>query len=572
MSSNSDKVTIIDQVRQLHDLQLFDDVKSLASMVLSLIENNPEFLSTQQKYHLMVYQAEAFFHSKDYKKSEYLYDQALQVKKSLNKSKVKKEPLNRLVFKSDGKVPVIDILSEVEVRYKLHLCMCYNKQPYEAILVLEDMTLKQRTPKINLALAKLHQLTGSDRSAITHYKEVLRECPLSLEAAKGLMSLGVSGPELTNLMMNGLNSLSNFEWLNSWIKAQTHSHNHEYSTAIPIYKSLDCKPYLRDNVDLLCNLGEAYFLNGDYIMAMTTLHRAQLLDQYLLRCMDILAFLYAHEKKVVELNRLTTSLMSITDQAPEPWVAVGYYCLATKKVTRAVYFAQKAYQLDNQCIEAFLLKGTALLQLKKYQEAILHYGEALRKAPNRYELHKGWLQCYMATHRMREAVSYAGQAYKQLGANARSLTLYASVLAKEPLSVEKAKGYLEKALKLEPSHLEAVYLLAEIFSKQQQFDKAIELVRKQLKEQSTIHLHLLMGDLLSQVNEHQEALDQYSIALSMDSNNQKAREGIERVEKHATDLGLDSTYDVDVEDIITDNEAELDGSDIESAWSDTDPY
>merc|ERR1712002_1173089 len=139
--------------------------------------------------------------------------------------------------------------------------MCYNKQPYEAILVLEDMTLKQRTPKINLALAKLHQLTGMDRSAITHYKEVLRECPLSLEASKGLMSLGVSGSELTNLMMNGLNSMSNLEWLNLWIKAQTHSHSNEYSTAIPLYKSLDCKPLLRDNVDLLCSLGEAYFLN-----------------------------------------------------------------------------------------------------------------------------------------------------------------------------------------------------------------------------------------------------------------------------------------------------------------------
>ena len=58
--------------------------------------------------------------------------------------------------------------------------------------------------------------------------------------------------------------------------------------------------------------------------------------------------------------------------------------------------------------------------------------------------------------------------------------------------------------------------------------------------------------------------------FSMDPTNTRAREGMERVEKHG-DLSMDSTYDVEVDDMDnTDNEGGLDNSDLESAWSDID--
>ena len=51
-----------------------------------------------------------------------------------------------------------------------------------------------------------------DRSAITNYKEVLRECPLALEAALGLLALGVKGAEVASLMMNAVPSVGSMEW------------------------------------------------------------------------------------------------------------------------------------------------------------------------------------------------------------------------------------------------------------------------------------------------------------------------------------------------------------------------
>ena len=54
----------------------------------------------------------------------------------------------------------------------------------------------------------------------------------------------------------------------------------------------------------------------------------------------------------------------------------------------------------------------------------------------------GLVDCYVASHRIRGAITCAGEAYRRLGQTARSLTLVASVLAKEPLSLEKVRGHL----------------------------------------------------------------------------------------------------------------------------------
>ncbi len=124
------------------------------------------------------------------------------------------------------------------MRFRLHECYCEMKQLREAITMLDGISAKQRNAKVNMALAKLYQRTGNDRSAITSYKEVLRfvfdilcqerwhrntevcsdttfccrECPLSLEAAQGLLSLGVKGAEVASFMMSTHAQLAGFEW------------------------------------------------------------------------------------------------------------------------------------------------------------------------------------------------------------------------------------------------------------------------------------------------------------------------------------------------------------------------
>lgn len=117
--------------------------------------------------------------------------------------------------------------SEIEVKYKIAECYTILKLDKDAIAVLDGIPSRQRTPKvgrlgshvthqhselwcssgrdgsaatvwgcsrshgilcvvqINMMLANLYRKAGQERSAVTSYKEVLRQCPLALDAIIG---------------------------------------------------------------------------------------------------------------------------------------------------------------------------------------------------------------------------------------------------------------------------------------------------------------------------------------------------------------------------------------------------
>ena len=93
----------------------------------------------------------------------------------------------------------------------MHLCHLLLKQPVQALLVLQGIPAKLRSVKVNMALGKLYVMNGLERPAISAFKEVLRECPLALEAIQSLIKLGVSYGELIRLVFVP-NPSSNMEW------------------------------------------------------------------------------------------------------------------------------------------------------------------------------------------------------------------------------------------------------------------------------------------------------------------------------------------------------------------------
>lgn len=198
------------------------------------------------------------------------------------------------------------------------------------------------------------------------------------------------------------------------------------------------------------------------------------------------------------------------------------------------------------------------------------FREAVTVAPYRYETHKGLVDCYLAQSRHREAISVATTACKQLNNSQRALTLFATVLAKDPLNMScaKAKTLLEKALSIDPHYLPAIYLLAEIFEQELELEKAKELLNKALKHQSTGKLHQMMGDLLAKSHDEEKAMHHYNIALNLDPKNLSAQEGLQKME-HATDTAMEPSYDLEMDEINSD-EAELEESETEAVWSDGD--
>ncbi|XP_055946170.1 anaphase-promoting complex subunit 7-like isoform X2 [Argiope bruennichi] len=524
-------MALFEQLKLQYEQGLYTDVSILANMMLLSSESTPDLLTFSTRYQTLVYYADSLSNLKDFKKAEAIYKKALQFRKSVAKSKGKTQPF-----------PMGEVTSEVDVKYKIYLCLTNLKQHSQAAAVLDSIPAKQRTPCINMAIAKLNHQNGNERVAITSYKEVLRESPFAVDAALGLLTLGVKATEVAAMMVNNSLNVATIDWLSLWIKGHSHLHANELALAISTFKQIDTKTSLKDCTEVLVPLGEAHYYNGDFQNALVVLERVHCLDPLSVKGMDVYGILLGREKKTQELENLANHLSSVNEYAPEPWIVMGYHSLSIKKGGRASMFSQKAYSLAPRYIEALLLRGTVLLELKKTQEAITYFGEAYKMCSTRYEAVKGLVDCYLIMHRNREAVAIASTACKQLGQTARALTLYANVLTKDPLSADKAKPLLEKALKQDPTYLNAVFLLASIYEQERLYEKGIELLKKHIEQQTSGKLHQMLGDFLARTNEHEKALQHFSIALNMDPTNHKAAEGSQRVEQNPESS---ESYDVD---------------------------
>lgn len=76
----------------------------------------------------------------------------------------------------------------------------------------------------------------------------------------------------------------------------------------------------------------------------------------------------------------------------------------------------------------------------------------------------GLIDCYLASNGIREAMGMANNIYKTLGANAQTLTILATVCLEDPVTQEKAKTLLDKALAQRPDYTKAVVKMAELLS------------------------------------------------------------------------------------------------------------
>ncbi|KAL7301170.1 hypothetical protein TKK_0006141 [Trichogramma kaykai] len=565
---------LFDQIQHLYDQALYSNVISVANLVLSLSDHNNEQLPANSKFLVYVYCADSYFYLGMYRRAESYYKKSLQIRKCLLKSKGATKPNNQ-----EGQNK--ELASDVDIKYQIYSCLIKLKNQQEALHILQSIQVKQRTPKINMALAKMFQEQGMERSAIATYKEVLRESPLALEAAEGLLSLGVKGIEVHSMMSCNINLL-NYDWLNAWIKAHAHINNREYNLAVTTLRSLDNINCLRDNFNLLIRMGECYYYSGDYKNALMFLRRARALEPDSTRGLDIYAAVLHNSKSVSELEKLIPLISSLNESSTEAYTAMAYALFALNKLNRAHSIATQAMNISPTNIEAVILRGNILIEQKKFQEALQHFRQALQLKPLRYEAHKGLVDCFVGMHRLRDASNIASSAYKQLGPTPRVLTLYASVLMKDVVTVSKAKNLLEKAISQDESFLPAVYALAKIYEQESNLELAIELLEKQAEVQPTCKIHQMLGDLWGRIHNAEKALDHYAIALNINPSDRRVLEGMHRLESTSnamdsssyymtvSDDNPDPQYEIGEGLPDTDNDEAADESETEAVWSDMD--
>jgi len=552
---------ILGSVEKLYQSGLYSNVVEICNLTNCAKEISSDKIPPGQICQMQLLLADSYLELREWKLAESLYRMILQQRKQANKARQMTE------LSSVGNC---ELVSEVDIKYKLHQCCVAVGQSNQAISVLQSIPSANRTVKVNMSLGRLYHLAGMEKPAIAAYREVLRECPLAVEALRALLQLGVKPRELQELSLH-----LELDWLSGWVGAQAKLYSRDYPGAVQDLTHLEL--VLPGSGSLLVDTGLAHQWAGNTDQAIISLARAAALAPTNMRGMDSLSALYAETGKVRELESLATRLMGLSEEQPQSWVAMGYYCHLSKKSPRAVYFAHKACLLDPRNVEALLLKGRVLLDLKKLSDAINHFREAVQLARFRYEAHQGLVECYLGLNRQREAVTFATAACKDLSNSARALTLYATVLLKEPMSCARAKSLLEKAAVT--GHLPAVYKLVEVLDREGNIAKAVEVLEKQLIDNSTATLHQKLADLLSRPGAGTEdrAVEHYSKALALDPKNEGALQGLEKME--ANTEGGDGTYDLsemedkyEVGSVGRSSPAvpEMEDSETEAVWSDGD--
>ncbi|EDV28561.1 uncharacterized protein TRIADDRAFT_51605 [Trichoplax adhaerens] len=470
------------QIQSLLNAKLYQDVELLISLILPMVNQcgKNDSVASSHYYKILVWYGDSLYEGRQYKKAEDIFQKALLLRKNLNKAKVKSLTSELL-------------LSEVELKYKLYECYMKLGDARNATAMLEGISVRQRTPKVLMSLAHLYQISNIDKQAIACYKEILRKCPLALGAVHGLLQLGCTRDDIVNIISAA--GISCPSWLNEWINGHSQMACKEYKKAIETLSKLESH-HLHSSIPIMNSIAMGYYRQEDYRNAKHLFEKIIEMDPYSVKGLGIYARILAKEKNVKSLFMLSKRLLQVNENSVDTWLVMAEYNAIKDNVQRAIYFAQKAHVIDSSNIQALVLKGL--------------------------------VNCYLADNKISLASSTAAKAYTKVGRTPSTLL---------------AKSSFQLALNLDPSCELAACSLANIYAdKFSDCDKAIKLLQQFLETTPSSKVHLQLGNYYCETHKKQQALDEYRIALSMDSNCSEAQEAIDKLENESRDIEESSLH------------------------------
>lgn len=310
--------------------------------------NSDRSLTPEQYFLSLMYYGISLYEERQFRRAEEMFKSAMQAKNAVIKMK-----------SSIGSVYDVglDPFPDADIRFRRAQCLEATREIPEAVSLLQAIPLKQRTAKMNMLLAKLLQHTGYDISAIAPLKAVLKECPLNLEAIKGLVALGVKGHEIQAIFAEAGLHTQCTEWLTNYITAYQYMYACRFTEAIVSFQAIGSKPGIGDNEGILVLIGQCYHYIGNYDTALYYLMRAHNNNPYLIDGLMTLASLYAIKNRLDDLEKLTMPAIGPSEYTAEYWFVLAQHLFSQGKHDKATFFAEKSCHMRSKNAEANLLKG-----------------------------------------------------------------------------------------------------------------------------------------------------------------------------------------------------------------------
>jgi anaphase-promoting complex subunit 7 len=275
-------------------------------------------------------------------------------------------------------------------------------------------------------------------------------------------------------------------------------------------------------------IGEAFYYSGDYDRAIQALKKAYELNPFMKQGIQKYALLCDMFKKQRDLEQLLRPSSAYPyEYTSENWFVMAVYLHSCQKYEKAQYFINRVInQHQSKNVDALILNAKILNSTKKPNEALISLRQALKFEPHRFEVHRWIIEILLNTDRARDAQSQSTKSLKMLGENARSLTLAASTYLKNPISKEKAKMLLQRALEMNEFYTKGVFFLAQILIDDKEHKAAIKLLEKTAAVVSNVKICLMLADLYAKIKNLSLALEYYTKVLNIDSANKMALNGL----------------------------------------------
>ncbi|KAJ1732896.1 Anaphase promoting complex subunit 7 [Coemansia biformis] len=287
----------------------------------------------------------------------------------------------------------------------------------------------------------------------------------------------------------------------------------------------------RGNAHVLAQQATCHYMLNEVQKARTLYEMARSLDGSLVQEMGVYSgLLAAVSRDPHTVYRLGNHLLK-TDQArPEGWVAMARYFLVRAQTQEALAIVWKAQTLAPDYAEAYYAEGEIQMASGCAEEAADVFQKAHELAPSALT-YRGIVDAYVQCGKYKEAFLYAKEAAELIPRHAGALAAVGIVLSHSPESHDKAAQLLEAALGLDPRCTEAIAALASLHVATQQLPAALALIEKYLSENDSDDMYTRYADVLTLASRLPEAAANYTTALTLNPDNERARTGFDRVDR-----------------------------------------
>ena len=452
-------------------------------------------------------------------------------------------------------------VDEASLKFKIGRCHLALREYRAALAELETIPARARTLPVTMTLAKTYRRTGYERAAVACYKEVVRDCPFAVDAIAALAELGCSGEEIRALLPadgnddatadGGADAMSvdgaatdghrearreeplgsdPHRWLHHLAEAHGAARSHASDVAASRFRRLD--EIFPDNPRVWCQLARVHCDAGEVREAADCYRRCVRADPCVVEGMDVFAsILYEHfpdaGKSVaasddadggalggfgvlshgfgfgtngpsVELNVLVNNLLENSPARAESWSAAALYWESRGDAEKALTYAERSSDIDDQHVTAHVTKGYLSLKCKRADAAVHAFKRALQLAPTTRS-YAGLVAAYLILGRVKEATATAKACARASPNASASHALLGDVeaycarhgggghggAARGGTSAaqghrDRARRCYEQSLKLDPSCAGVVAALADAHASSGRSEAAAELLRRHL--------------------------------------------------------------------------------------------